>query len=86
VRGSNFNHASLAIGHYSVSSPGSPVIRSNAESELVTLTEETENGFIAGADEKLTVFLELEAAIRAVAAIVLDEQPRFCQNSWLTRA
>jgi len=37
----------------------------------------TESIFIVGADKSLTAFLELEAAIRAGGAIVLDEQPRF---------
>jgi hypothetical protein len=38
--------------------------------------------FVVRADEKLTAFLELEAAIRACGeAIVLDEQVRFLQNS-----
>jgi len=37
------------------------------------------------ADEKVMAFLELEAAIRAGGAIMLDEQPRFSQHSaWLT--
>ncbi len=34
-------------------------------------------------DEKLTAFLELKSAIRAVSTIVLDEQVRFFQDSEL---
>jgi hypothetical protein len=41
--------------------------------------------FVVHADEKLTAFLELEAAIRAGGAIVLDEQPRFSKLRLVNR-
>jgi hypothetical protein len=37
--------------------------------------------FVVRANEKLTAFLELEAATRALAASCLDEQTRFLPNS-----
>jgi hypothetical protein len=46
----------------------------------VTPTVATEKRFIVGADEKLTAFLELEVAIRAGGAIVLDERQGFLKT------
>jgi len=37
--------------------------------------------FVVGADESLTAFLELEAAIRATASNYVDRLARFLQNS-----
>jgi hypothetical protein len=63
---------------------GQPWIPTGEQSGLLTHIATTEKRFVVRADEKLTVFLELEAAIRTsqyTAHVERRRQARACRGS-----